>query len=173
MHGSAGSRTASRCRRSSATTAYAKLCDGPVVVDVVAVLPSSDSLEEGATAVVGAPVTAGSPVSAGSGGVVEVLPVHAETTSATAATTETPRWESTVSPYAGPVLTLLCGRGTDSLLKPKGWHAPPGRRPCPSHDRHRDDVVGETVAAWKKAQGLNVTYWQGSGEPHIMPVMGG
>lgn len=23
-----------------------------------------------------------------------------------------------------------------------------------------DDVVTESVAAWKKAQGLNVTYWQ-------------
>ena len=71
------------------------------MVDVVAVLPSSNSVKEGATAVDGAPVRAGSPVSAGSGGVVEVLPVHAEITSATAATTEAPRWESTVSPYAG------------------------------------------------------------------------
>jgi hypothetical protein len=29
-----------------------------------------------------------------------------------------------------------------------------------------DDVVAETVAAWKKAQGLNVTYWQAIGKPH-------
>jgi hypothetical protein len=29
-----------------------------------------------------------------------------------------------------------------------------------------DDVVAETVAAWKKAQGLNVTYWQDTGKPH-------
>ena len=29
-----------------------------------------------------------------------------------------------------------------------------------------DDVVAETVAAWKKAQGLNATYWQAIGKPH-------
>ncbi len=29
-----------------------------------------------------------------------------------------------------------------------------------------DDVVAETVAAWKKAQGLNVTYWPAMSEPH-------
>ncbi len=29
-----------------------------------------------------------------------------------------------------------------------------------------DDVVAESVAAWKKAQGLNVTYGQDMGKPH-------
>jgi hypothetical protein len=29
-----------------------------------------------------------------------------------------------------------------------------------------DDVVADTVAAWKKAQGLNVTHWQAVGAPH-------
>ncbi len=29
-----------------------------------------------------------------------------------------------------------------------------------------DDVMAATVAAWKKAQGLNVTYWPAVGEPY-------
>ena len=29
-----------------------------------------------------------------------------------------------------------------------------------------DDVMAASVAAWKKAQGLNVTYWPAVGEPY-------